>query len=170
MTPKLLGAVLILTGCGGFALRICASYKREEEMLRQLHCALDQMQCELQFRMTPLPELCALAGNICDGRISRFWMQLSEELCRQISPDVSGCFNAAKASAGAFPGQIDRILEEFCKSLGQFDVQGQIQALEAAKNRCKSAMERMETNRDERLRSYQTLGICAGAALVILLV
>lgn len=170
MIPKILGAALILIGCGGFGMKICMSYKREEEMLRQLIHALNYIQCELQFRMTPLPELCAQASSGCKGKISHYFKRLSEELTRQVSPDVSGCINAAKESMGRFPERVDKTLEILAMSLGQFDVQGQLQALETARSHCKAALDSMEENRDMRLRSYQTLGICAGAALVILLV
>ena len=73
-------------------------------------------------------------------------------------------------SMGKFPDRVDKSLEILSLSMGQFDAQGQIQALEVARDHCRSMLEAMAENRDVRLRSYQTLGICAGAALVILLV
>lgn len=170
MIPKILGALLILTGCGGFGMMICIAYRREEEMLQQLLHGLDYIQCELQFRMTPLPELCAQAGKGCKGRIGQFWMHLSEELSKQASPNVSGCMEAAIQSAGGFPPRVNKAIEILSLSLGQFDAQGQLQALEAARSHCRTELESMGVNRDTRLRSYQTLGICAGVALVILLV
>ena len=170
MIPKILGALLILTGCGGFGMMICLSYKREEEMLYQMIHAMDFIQCELQFRMTPLPELCAQAGSGYKGKISQFWMELSDQLSRQTLPDVSGCIEAAKKSVGTFPPRVDKAMEILTLSLGQFDAQGQLQALEAARSHCRRELESMGINRDTRLRSYQTLGICAGVALVILLV
>jgi len=170
MIPKILGALLILAGCGGFGMMICLSYKSEEEMLRQMIHAMDYIQCELQFRMTPLPELCSRASASCKGRISRFWKQLSEALRNQTFPDVSGCVEAAMEASGPFPPRVDKALEILSVSLGQFDAQGQLQALEAARNHCRAELESMGINRDNRLRSYQTLGICAGVALVILLV
>ena len=72
MISKALGAVLILAGCGGFGMMICISYQREEEMIRQLIRALDHIQYELQFRVTPLPELCQRASSACKGKVSAF--------------------------------------------------------------------------------------------------
>ena len=170
MIPKILGALLILTGCGGFGMMICIAYRREEEMLVQLLHALDYIQCELRFRLTPLPELCAQAGANSKGRISQFWICLSEELRRQALPDASRCIPAAKESVGTLPQHVDRVLEMLSLSLGQFDIQGQLQALESTRNHCAAELESMRNGKETRLRSYQTLGICAGAALVILLV
>ena len=167
---KLLGAALILSGCGGFGAMICISYKQEEDMLRQLIHGLDFIQCELQFRMTPLPELCEGAGKGCKGKIGCFFFLLSEALSRQNAPDVTACIGAVTQAMGKLPARVDKALDILALSLGQFDAQGQIQSLEAARAHCRGALASMAENRDTRLRSYQTLGICAGAALVILLV
>ena len=170
MILKIMGALLILSGCAGYGVMICTAYRREEEMLVQLLHTLDYMQCELQFRMTPLPELCVQTGACCKGKISQFWMNLSEELCLQTSADVSGCILVAKKSVGTLPPHVDKVLDILAQSLGQFDAQGQLQALESTRTHCRTELEAMRNGREDRLQSYQTLSICAGAALVILLV
>ena len=170
MIFRVLGAILIVLGCGGFGMMICFTYKREEEMLRQLIHALDFIQCELKFRLTPLPELCAGASSVCKGTISRYFHLLSQELASQNSPDVRTCTKSAKASMGNLPARLDKAFELLDLSLGQLDAQGQILALDTLRDHCRTELASMSENRESRLRSYQTLGICAGAALVILLV
>ena len=168
--PKLLGAILILAGCGGFGLSICVSYKREEEMLRQLAGALDYMQYELRFRMTPLADLTYRTSKACKGKVSQFFEGLSVELNRQSAPDVSSCIQAAMGTTGNWSDGVGKCLEVFAMSLGQFDVNGQLESIETARELCTNQLKAMEENQSVRLRSYQTLGLCAGAALVILLV
>ena len=56
------------------------------------------------------------------------------------------------------------------QTLGRFDLPGQLKGIKAVQESCRRELARLERNRDARLRSYQTLGLCAGAALVILLV
>ena len=53
-------------------------------------------------------------------------------------------------------------------SLGRFDLQGQLQGIESVRAQCRKDLAELEDNRDQRLRSYQTLGLCAGCALAIL--
>ena len=53
-------------------------------------------------------------------------------------------------------------------SLGRFDLSGQIQGLASVQKRAEFELEQLRRNQDVRLRSYQTLGLCAGAALVVL--
>ncbi len=54
-------------------------------------------------------------------------------------------------------------------SLGKFDLEGQLQGLEAAKADCQRRLQNMEQGKESRLRSYRALGLCGGAALAILL-
>ena len=55
-------------------------------------------------------------------------------------------------------------------SLGRFDIDGQMSGMEAVRQECERNLLLLRNNRENRLRSYQTLGLCAGAALAILLV
>jgi len=54
-------------------------------------------------------------------------------------------------------------------SLGRYDLPGQVKGLQNVREECTLELEKMKNNQEERLRSYQTLGLCAGTALVILL-
>ena len=56
------------------------------------------------------------------------------------------------------------------KSIGRFDMDGQIKGLEAVRQDCRRRLDELSKDRDTRLRSYQTLGLCAGAALAILFI
>lgn len=170
MTGKIIGAILILIGCGYFGFSITAGVKREEYTLRQLLCALDYIQCELQYRMTPLPDLCHQAGTEYRNRIGRFFYHLALELEDQIYSDVSDCVHKAITCVPELPKRAVYALELLGMSLGRFDAQGQIRGLELVRAYCRSELETITVNRDARLRSYQTLGICAGAALAILFV
>lgn len=170
MTGKIFGAVLIICGCGFFGFAATAQVKREEKALRQLISALDFMQCELQFRMTPLPDLCRLASQEQQNRIGRFFYHLSEELESRISPEVSGCIHHAMAQIPDLPDRCVKALDMLGMSMGRFDAEGQIQGLEAVRAYCREELEMMAVNREARLRSYQTLGLCTGAALAILFV
>ena len=85
MSFKCIGAVLILCGCGFTGFSICASYRREERQLREFLSALDYMVCELQYRVTPLPELCRQAGSLRSGFVCQLFANLAAELEAQVS-------------------------------------------------------------------------------------
>ena len=169
MGMKGIGALLIVLGCGGFGFSMAMSHRREEFALRQLLTVLDLMESELQYRLTPLPGLLLLAEQEAAGVIKRLLHTLRKELEAQISPDARACMEAALASGSDLPDSVCGALRNLGISLGRFDLPGQLQGLQSTRDECRRALEQLCRNRDNRLRSYQTLGLCAGAALAILL-
>lgn len=166
---KWIGAILIIAACGGFSLMIAASYKKEERTLRSFICALDYMACELQYRMSALPELCRQTAGECDGILRQVFIMLANELENQISPDVNQCMNTVLAKNREIPTQTKASLELLGENLGRFDLNGQLIGLENVRQECRIRLSKLTGNKETHLRSYQTLGLCAGAALVILL-
>ena len=170
MMIKIFGAILTVLGCGSVGFQIAANHRREENALRQLSRILEFMACELQYRMTPLPELCRQAGNAYKQTPGKVFLALAGELESQISPDVSCCMAAVLRNNKNVPPITRKMLEELGLSIGKFDVSGQVQGFQSVNDVCKQNLKVLSEDRDARLRSYQTLGLCAGAALAILLV
>lgn len=170
MSYKWIGAVLIVMACGGFGMRIAAAHRREEASLRQLISALDLMECELQYHLTPLPDLCRQAGEESRGCIKPVLTALAAELEAQIAPDVASCMQAALARSGDIPIKTRGLLLLLGRSLGRFDLPGQLKGMEAVRSECRRVLSELTSNKEVRLRSYQTLGFCTGAALAILFI
>ena len=165
---KLLGAVMVLLGCGGVGFSMVAVCRYQEQALLQLIRALEYMECELQYRMTPLPELCDGASQMCTGCVGNVLHRLSLELKAQLAPNAAACMYAALAEYANLPERLHKCMVQLGDSLGRFDLAGQLQGLGAVKSCAVFELEQLRQNQDVRLRSYQTLGLCAGAALVVL--
>ena len=168
MIYKWIGTILVITGCGGFGFALAAASCREEQRLRQLLRALQYMHCELQYRLTPLPQLCRQAGIEAGGAIGEVLQSLAGELENQTLPDAASCMRAAIQSSSGLSPTCRRLLVQLGRGLGRFDLPGQLQDIQAVKAACREQRRRLEKDREARLRSYRTLGLCAGAALVIL--
>lgn len=169
MSYKWIGAVLVIVGCGGFGFAMAASHRREVQLLRQLRRGLGYMENELKYRLTPLPELCRQTGKEMDGVLKQVFFELARELDRRVLPDPGDCMTfAVKSSRDALPGSLRKLLLRLGRSLGRFDLNGQLRGLEALSSACEEELAQLNQNKDIRLRNYQTLGLCAGAALAIL--
>ena len=166
---RLVGAALVFLGCGYFGFSTATNHKQEERMLRQLITAINYMECELQYRLTPLPQLMEQTAKEVGGIAGAVFGALSIELENQISPDVSCCMETVLRKQRGIPQHGQEVLYTLGTCLGRFDLQGQLKELEAVRAQCQGQLKLLETDRDTRLRSYQTLGLCAGAALAILL-
>ena len=170
MILKVIGALLVIAGCGGFGFKLAACHLREERTLRQLVSSLDYMECELQYHLTPLPSLCRQTAAESAGVIRQVFLFLAIELEDQISPDVDRCMTAALSKTADIPRLTGSALVDLGRSLGRFDIEGQIKGLDAIRQECRRNLDALSQNKDVRLRSYQTLGLCAGAAIVILFI
>lgn len=166
---RLMGALCIVAGSGAFGFAMAAASRREEKQLRQLLGALEFLSCELSYRLTPLPSLCRGAAEGRGGAVADFFLSLARELERQTEPEVQDCVNTILRQM-EFPSSLRRILEELGKTLGRFDLPGQLRGLELAIRETEQALRIIKDGAPERRRSWQTLGLCVGAALAILFV
>lgn len=166
---KVMGALLIVLGCGGYGLMLSTAHKQEVKGLRQLRRALETMEAELEYRMTPLPELCLLGAEKATGQLKEALMILAWELDKQSTSRVQECMDTVLAKCKDLPPQCAAMLENLGSSLGRFDLEGQRKALTACREECTHRLEKLECDQTQRLRDYRTLSFCAGAALAILL-
>ena len=169
MYIKLAGALLIILGCGGYGILMALNHRRETAALHQLAQAMERMICELEYRLTPLPELCRFGGEQTKGPLREFFLSLAKAMDEQVSPDVGICTVTVLKDMNGLPSHAAAHLQSLGQTLGRFDLAGQLTAFERCKQSCEMQLEVMEHQQSQRLRSYQTLGFCAGAALAILL-
>ena len=170
MIVRWIGAFMIIVASAGFAMLLALFHRKEVSSVRNLIAALDYMECELQYRMYALPELCRLTAAECTDALKNIFLELAKQLEDQISPDVRYCMRTVLAKQNKIPSQTLECLYLLGDSLGKFDLQGQLKGLENVRQVCRERLNRLNTGSDSRLRSYQMLGLCGGAALIILLV
>lgn len=170
MTYKWIGAILIIAGCGGCGFSLVSKHRKEEKYLRELIDVLHYIANELQYHLTPLPALCRQASRISSGILRNILLDLARELDWQSLPDAGSCMAASLKKNREVPVCLRRLLVQLGHTLGRFDLAGQLQGLQRVQASCQETLNKYITDKDSRLRSYQTLGLCAGVALVILLV
>ena len=169
MGYRWIGAILIVGSCTVCGFSIASAHRKEEHLLYQLIRILRMMESELRYRLTPLPDLCRTAADESKGIVHTVFKNLYHELSSQRLPDAGSCMAAALLKSGEIPAKIRRLFAQLGYTLGRFDLDGQLQGLQYVRKRCEELLESMRKNRNERLRSYQTLGICAGMALAIIM-
>ncbi len=168
MEYKWIGAALILAGCGGFGWSLGAVQRRQSRNLKGLQRALGLMEEELQYRLTSLPALCRMAAGEAGGLIGQIFRELAEELERHSAPDPAGCMELVLSRLASPEQTLRRLLRELGTALGRYDLPGQVRGLQYIRQETGRAREKLEAGKDERLRCWQTLSICAGLALAIL--
>lgn len=168
MNYKWFGGILIFAACGGFGLHIAAGHHKAVQALTQLIRSLDFMECALQYQLTPLPILCEQAGRSVSGNIRRVYFGLAAELRSKTHADALSGMDQVLNRMEDLSRREKRLFRLLGSSLGRFDLSGQVRGLQNVREECSMELQKIKANQEERLRSYQTLGFCAGAALVIL--
>lgn len=170
MGIRLIGAVLIIAGCGGYGFMLAKNHRREVHGLRQLISSLEYMSSELEYKLTPLPVLCRSLEGMEAGCMNYLFGTLGRILRSQVYPDVPNAMAAAIKETKGLPSLSANQLLALGKTLGRFDLSGQLRGIEICRTECIHQLEDLEHNQSQRLRNYQTLSFCAGVALAILLI
>lgn len=168
MSYKWIGAMIIIAGCFGCGAAITANHWKEKRYLQQLLQTIHIFQNELTYRLTSVPDLCRQAGKTTQGALGTVFKDLSRELEWQIAPDIPSCMAAALQKNPYTPGKVRRIMVRLGRSLGHYDLQGQLRDLDLVRAECEEELLGYGKDWDQRVKSYRILCLCAGAALVIL--
>lgn len=169
MNIKIIGAVLIISCCAGFGFSISAQCRREVRMLENLRRFVSTAQWELQYRLTPLPELVRTCCKQLIPSLKPVLLSFADFLEEQIYPQASDCMNAAVHQEDGLPIRVRHILHQMGQSMGRFALEGQLEGLKALDAQIEAELMEIHDNRISRIKSYQALSLSAGAALAILL-
>ena len=169
MAIKSIGAALILGGCTAGGFYMAGSHRLSEACLEDLIRVLDYMCNDLTYRASSLPELLTRAGGCIRGPVSKIIQALGLSLINEAWEYPGACMDHLINREDSLPKETVRMLSLLGNNLGEFHMDGQLQGLQQVREECVYTLETLRHGREQRLRSYQTLGICAGAALAIVL-
>jgi len=167
---KIVGAIFIIFACGSVGFQITAAHKKTEKAMRQLLAGIELISQELQYRMSPLPLILKKAAENTNGTAAQFFAQLSDEIDKQVQPNISHCVEEIIASLQDTSDLVKDGMTLLGKSLGAFDIEGQVRALDSVHNECSAMLSSITNNQDVRLRNYQTIALCAGIAVAIIFI
>lgn len=170
MELKWIGAVLIVGGCGWGGFSMAGYYRSTERYLAELARGLEYMISELRFRAPPLPDLLKNTAAVLRGPVAAVLDKFSQVLTGSSPCQAGEGMIQVLQEFPLCPGEVYNLMNQLGNSLGVFDLDGQLRELESLKEDCQRILSRFRQGRDERLRSYQTLGLCAGAALALILI
>ena len=168
---RLLGAVLVVAGCGALGLDGVARLNGRVRDLGELAAGLDALQRELGWRLAPLPLALEAAAEASHGPASQFFSRcgrgVGQEDGRTFQQVWRGCLDAAQLRLA--PG--DRtLLERLGPVLGRYDGDSQRLALEDAAAGLRDLQGEASDDRRRLGRVYGVLGMTAGLFLAILLI
>lgn len=165
---KIGGAILVIVGCSGFGILLSYHTKNETHALKYLISALDFIDCELSFRLTPLSQAFLRASEISVGCIQSFLISAAQEMEHCSQTDAAHCIGTALDNCNNIPPVTRTRIHCLAQSMGIFDLEGQIRCIRKENAENNRILMEIMCNQKERLKCYNTLCCCTGIALVIL--
>lgn len=168
---KLIGAVMILLGCLGAALRYTYGLDRRIQRLEELQEILERLQEEIRYSRMTLPE-CFLqleqgSGNDFErifAKIGREALDKPEERFQDLLREGLG-----EALREILPPLEERQFYEFASQGGLRREEMQVRALERSRRRIGEIAEECRVGRREKGRVAWSLAAMGGLLLVVLL-
>lgn len=161
---------MVIVACGSFGFRAASAHRKSVKAMQQLLSAITYIEHELQYRMSSLPDIFHQTAAYCNGSVGLFFGLLADELEKQVAPDIAFCIEAALSQTEGLPVLAKKGIHLLGRSLGRFDIENQLEELATVRAECTTILSSFTDNQEVRLRSYQTLALCAGAAVAILFI
>ena len=169
---KLIGLSLILTASSAMGLGLARTVRRQQAQTLALIDALLRIRHELQYRLTPLPDVFLALQESREAAVAAFFSGLAGSLsaadtctvgyaCRQALAQTRG-LSLSSAARGTILSLFD--------SLGRYDLEGSVQALDLALSRLREEVKALQNSAAARCRTYLTLGVCTGLAAAVILI
>lgn len=165
---KLIGIVFIVCSMAYMGIHLSNGFRVRRKLLQQFMKCLPIIRNEIAFCGTPIPKIFRLLADHMDGEL--------QDIFRQ----VSVCMDAAKTMTPAeameqtvmtrkYTCLVPRMLE-LADKLGNYDVEAQIVGIDQVKSQTEVQMAELDQEQAQKGKVYESLGICAGLALAILLI
>lgn len=168
---RLLGAVLVIAGCGGLGLAGAARLDGRVRDLGELAAGLDALQRELGWRLAPLPQALDTAARAVHEPAAGFFAQCARQAGQPDGQPFQQVWHDGLSAAPLRLAAEDRaLLERLGPVLGRYDGDSQRLALEDAAAGLRSLQGEAADDRRRLGRVYGVLGVTAGLFLAILLV
>ncbi|MDL2273619.1 stage III sporulation protein AB [Oscillospiraceae bacterium OttesenSCG-928-G22] len=168
---QIIGAVLIILGTAGIGLFEVYRLNLHIETLSGFLSALELMESEIYFNISPLYDICKKLTRSARAPLRPFFAALSEG-----GGDVAGesfgdlwkrTLETMKLELG---GEERQVLLELGSTLGRYDIEGQAKAISYVRRRFEGFLKEAVDVKSKMGRVYGTVGLAAGAAVVIILI
>ncbi len=168
---KLIGAVLVLVSAYAIGCLLAFKVKEQEKWLKDIKTALFLLMGELEYRQMPLPEALEVIGKRHGGRVSGFFLLLSEELEKKDGFSMQELWHQLAETALKESPLSGEQKEEFAE-LGLYfmksDKGTRRSSIEFYLNRLEEDIVNLRENGASKAYLCRTLGMLGGIFLLIL--
>ena len=167
---RLMGALLTVGGGAFLGFDAHRRLKRRARVLRQLAGALEQMDREISFRLTPMPQLMEELADDYPPPVGELFANCRKGMDQLGERSLAEIWRQALEDTPLdLEGRSAAVMDELGEVLGRFEESGLRSALARAVAELTREAELAREDGEKRGRMYQVLGLTCGGLLVILL-
>ncbi|MCM8711037.1 stage III sporulation protein SpoIIIAB [Clostridium sp. SYSU_GA19001] len=170
---KVMGCLLILAASTAGGIIYGEGFKKRVKQLNELERAINQLQNEIEYTYTPLPEALYNVSKKSENPISDIFMKASNLLysneVETVHEAFIRCFNDKDIALNINKEDINIILD-LSKSLGESDLEGHKKIFSLFISNLKKRISSAEIEMNKNVKMYRYLGFSIGAMIVIVLV
>lgn len=169
---KLIGACIILIGTTWAGFQHARSFAERPKQIRQIRSALQLLETEIGYGTRHLMDACQSIAGRMEGTVQAIFYQAYENLLHLDGASTYECFyQAVESNWGktCMKQPEKQVILDFCKTLGISDRQDQLQNLTVAKSNLEIEEQKAREEQAQYEKMYKTLGVLAGALLIILM-
>ncbi|ACV58804.1 stage III sporulation protein AB [Alicyclobacillus acidocaldarius] len=168
---KLAGAALVLFACTLIGLRVAQGYRDRPKALRQLLQALIELQSEVEYHATPIPQALRAVGTRLGGWCGSWLVDMANVLSRPAdSPEIAlQNVSLASATSGTLRDADAEPFLRLLRSIAVADRDHLQQPFLAARADLEAAIQAAQDEAIQGARLWQYLGALAGVFIVLLL-
>ncbi|WP_368487837.1 stage III sporulation protein SpoIIIAB [Clostridium sp. BJN0013] len=170
---KFLGCIMILVASTGIGIIYGESFKKRVKQLKEIQRCIYQLQNEIIYTHTPLPE--AIFNTACKSvnPIMDIFRDISHMLEKNCVDSVYEAFNhTLKAREDTLNLKKEDIaaLLDLSRTLGESDIEGQKKMFSLTLENIKNQIETSQILMNKNLKMCRSLGFSLGAVIVIILI
>ena len=169
---KIFASIIIFLSCSITGFIYGEGLRKRVKALNEIESALYNLENQIMFTYTPLPEAFKHLAIKCSGSEKKFFQDISDLLVSNKVENVYQAFAAALEDNRTLLNikkEDESILLDLAKTLGESDLEGQKSMFLLAYKNINKEISFAELSLSKNVKMYRGLGISAGAAIVILL-
>lgn len=167
---KYIALFLIFLICSYIGFSYGENFRDRSFNLKEFQKAVMLMNNEIIYSNTPLPQLFNNVSLKIQGVFSNIFYEISEDLSEGKADSVYDIFSLVYPKYESnikFKPEDYNILVDFFKSLGETGIWGQEKIFKLTSDELMKNYTEAESEAKTNIKMYRTLGICAGALIVI---
>lgn len=166
---RLIGAALVTLGFAAVGWQAAARLRERAAAISSLLGALELLESEIRYRLTPVPELMKLLAQRAAPPARALFEACRDRLAERREEGFDAVWAESLSALPLLRRPERETLLELGAVLGRYDVEGQERAIAYARRRLERFLRQAEEEQRSRGRVYGALGVAAGLCAVIIL-